>query len=148
MIDESHNGSSLNLRTISTYSRSSRMNDSCISSGTWLRSSCLAFPFPLSFGTAWFDTTREFKGARTKEVSAMKYCSSVHHNQREPLKEVCSTLTRPIPITVDVITLNYLCIDASRGNLGSGLVLGRVGEFRVLPLCILSARHLSRFFCR
>ena len=54
--------------TIRTNSRSSNTKACWISSGTRSRLSC--FPFPFDLGK-FEETTREFKGARTKEVSAM-----------------------------------------------------------------------------
>jgi hypothetical protein len=46
------------------------MRASCISTGTLLSGSC--FAFPLALGIPEVELTREFNGARTKDVSAMK----------------------------------------------------------------------------
>lgn len=61
--------------TISTYKRSSSIRVSCMSIGMWSKLSCLAFPllFPIAFPPK---LTREFNGALTKDVSAMKDGSS------------------------------------------------------------------------
>lgn len=62
---------------INTKRRSSRMRASCISTGTPSRvSRAFPFPFDLSLGTPTPEATREFSGARTNEVSAMKDGSS------------------------------------------------------------------------
>lgn len=57
------------LLTIITYNKSSRIKASCKSTGRWSNTSSL--PFPLFFGLKLVAPTREFSGARTKEVSAM-----------------------------------------------------------------------------
>ena len=58
------------IRTIKTNSKSSKINACWISSGTRSRLSC--FPFPFGFGAFDEETTREFRGARTNDVSAIK----------------------------------------------------------------------------
>jgi hypothetical protein len=60
---------------MSTNNRSSNTSDSCISNGNRSRLSCLAFP--LLFGMAELDPTREFSGAFTKDASAMNEGSSL-----------------------------------------------------------------------
>lgn len=60
--------------TIKTDSKSSRTRASWISSGIRSKGSC--FAFPLDFGVVLEAPTRELRGARTKEVSAIKDGSS------------------------------------------------------------------------
>lgn len=56
--------------TVSMYRRSSRIRASWISRGTRSSDSCFSFPF--AFGGTLMELTRELRGARTKDVSAMK----------------------------------------------------------------------------
>jgi hypothetical protein len=60
--------------TIKTDSKSSRTRASWISSGIRSKGSC--FAFPLDFGVVLEAPTRELRGARTKEVSAINDGSS------------------------------------------------------------------------
>lgn len=64
----------MKVLTINTKSRSSRIMASCISRDALSRLSSLDFPLFRVLGAAlWeLEATREFKGAFTNEVSAMK----------------------------------------------------------------------------
>jgi hypothetical protein len=62
-----------NIRTIKTYSKSSRTSASCTSNGILSRlSSALPFPFDFDVVATPIELTLELRGALTKEVSAMK----------------------------------------------------------------------------
>lgn len=58
--------------TMSTYNRSSSMSASCMSMDSLSMFSCFSRSFPFEIAGAAPILTREFSGARTNEVSAMK----------------------------------------------------------------------------